>query len=239
MIAIEVFFSGTPQQFAGAVNNLVGSRLLPETGKIVFDVRQRKPDKVLIRVQTPEDIPHAESVTISGSYITEIEAHTVPAGACVTLRPGLHREYDPVALRWWEVLLARLRFEGWRVWTAGEPAQADADADAPKIGAPKPTSKGGRPRNFDDDKVNGQRVKTIQNSFRTKLRQGLVDSFSEEELRTLCFDMGLDYEDLPAQGKAGKAREIVAHFERINNVPSLVEQCRRLRPNRPWDEMPE
>jgi hypothetical protein len=75
--------------------------------------------------------------------------------------------------------------------------------------------------------------------FRVKLRQALVDCFSEEDLRTLCFDMGLDYESLPAQGKAGKAWEIVVYFERINSVSRLVEQCRRLRPNRPWDEMTE
>jgi hypothetical protein len=71
------------------------------------------------------------------------------------------------------------------------------------------------------------------------LRRGLVDCFSEEELHTLCFDMGLDYESLPAIGKAGKAREIVAYFERTNSISGLVEQCRRLRPNGPWDETPE
>ena len=42
MEAIDVFFSGTPQQFAVTVNSLVGSRLLPETGKIIFDVKQRR-----------------------------------------------------------------------------------------------------------------------------------------------------------------------------------------------------
>ena len=51
--------------------------------------------------------------------------------------------------------------------------------------------------------------------------------------------MGLDYESLPAQGKAGKAREIVAYCERSNNIFHLAEQCRQLRPNGPWDEMPE
>jgi tetratricopeptide (TPR) repeat protein len=88
-------------------------------------------------------------------------------------------------------------------------------------------------------RVSVQRVETTPNGFRTRLRQGLVDCFSEEELHTLCFDVGLDYESLPALGKAGKAREIVAYFERINSVSGLVEQCRRLRPNGPWDETPE
>lgn len=83
-----------------------------------------------------------------------------------------------------------------------------------------------------------QRDKTTQDSFRARLRQGLIDCFSEGELHTLCFDMGLDYETLPARGKADKAREIVAHYERINSIAGLVERCRRLRPNGPWDEKP-
>jgi hypothetical protein len=142
MNATEVFFSGTPQQLANAVNNLEASYLYSETGKIVFNVvRQRQPDKVRIRIHTPEKIPHADGATVEGSPIAEIEAHTVPTGTCITLRPGLHREYDPVALRWWEVLLARLRLEGWQVWTAGEQSAQPTERaeDASKIGAPKLT----------------------------------------------------------------------------------------------------
>jgi hypothetical protein len=121
MEAIDVFFSGTPQQFADVVNSLVGSRLLPETGKIIFNVASED-RTVLIEVQTPDAIEHARGVSLGGSYIAEIKAHTVPAGACVTLRCKFP-EYEEAARHWWEVLLARLRFEGWRVWTTGEPAQ--------------------------------------------------------------------------------------------------------------------
>jgi hypothetical protein len=84
-----------------------------------------------------------------------------------------------------------------------------------------------------------QRVETNQSDFRARLRQNLTDRFSEEELRTLCFDMGLDYESLPAQGKAGKAREIVAQVEREGATTKLIEQCRLLRPNVAWMGMPE
>ncbi len=84
-----------------------------------------------------------------------------------------------------------------------------------------------------------QKVEPVQDDFRARLRQGLVDCFSEEQLHTLCFDMGLDYERLPAKGKDNKAREIVAYFERTGSIPRLVAECRRLRPNGPWDEAPE
>ena len=87
--------------------------------------------------------------------------------------------------------------------------------------------------------VSVQRVKTNPSDFRAKLRQDLAEYFGEEELRTLCFDMALDYESLPAQGKAGKAREIVAQVERNGAITKLIEQCRLLRPNVQWMGMPE
>lgn len=71
-----------------------------------------------------------------------------------------------------------------------------------------------------------------------RLRQQLVDSLSEEELKTVSFDLGVDYESLPAQGKASKARELVAHCERSGKIPELVAQCRKLRPNVSWEQVP-
>jgi hypothetical protein len=67
-----------------------------------------------------------------------------------------------------------------------------------------------------------------------ELRQQLVDRFSEEELRAVCFDLGIDYESLPAQGKAGKARELVALCERNDNTDKLVAKCSKMRPNVSW-----
>lgn len=64
-----------------------------------------------------------------------------------------------------------------------------------------------------------------------RLRQILLDLFNEDELRTLCFDMALDYEMLPGQGKGGKARELVAYLERRNRLAELLENLHRLRPN--------
>jgi len=71
---------------------------------------------------------------------------------------------------------------------------------------------------------------------RGQLRRNLVDSFNEEELRTLCFDAGVDYEVLIGQGKLSKSREIVAYFEHSGRLDELVEICRRLRPNVLWNE---
>ena len=38
-----------------------------------------------------------------------------------------------------------------------------------------------------------------------RIRHALVDSFDLDELRTLCFDLGMDFESLPGQSKPAKA----------------------------------
>lgn len=80
-----------------------------------------------------------------------------------------------------------------------------------------------------------QQIKTPLEEL-AQLRQLLVDHFNEGELRTLCFDLGVDYDGLPAEGKANKARELVAHLERRNQIPALLEIGRRLRPDVDWSQ---
>jgi hypothetical protein len=62
------------------------------------------------------------------------------------------------------------------------------------------------------------------------LRRLLVDHFDEEELETLCFDLGVDYDSLPAEGKANKARELVAFLERRDRIPELIAKLKVERP---------
>jgi len=46
-------------------------------------------------------------------------------------------------------------------------------------------------------------------------------SDEEEELRTLCSDSGLHYDDLCGNGKAAEARELVGRMERHGRVTEL------------------
>jgi hypothetical protein len=66
------------------------------------------------------------------------------------------------------------------------------------------------------------------------LRQKLVEYFSIEELRTLCFDLGVEFDNLGGEGKVGKARELVAHLQRRGRIPELVDVASKLRPNVSW-----
>ena len=77
-----------------------------------------------------------------------------------------------------------------------------------------------------------------QQEYLTQLRELLARRFSAGELRTLCFDMGVDYDDLPGEGKADKARELVSFCDRHDTVAKLVETGKRLRPDVPWQSAP-
>jgi len=55
----------------------------------------------------------------------------------------------------------------------------------------------------------------------TRLRQLLVDYFSDDELRTLCFDLRLNYEALPAwRGWVGGITEALRKTEGTERAPS-------------------
>ncbi len=60
------------------------------------------------------------------------------------------------------------------------------------------------------------------------LRRLLIDSFDYEELRTLCFDLGLDYDFLPGEGKGAKVREIVSYMQRRDQGLDRLIQAIRL-----------
>jgi hypothetical protein len=69
---------------------------------------------------------------------------------------------------------------------------------------------------------------------RIELYRILIERFSDGELRTLCFGLGVDYENLPGEGKADKARELIAYLERRRNITQLVEIGKQLRPDISW-----
>lgn len=69
-----------------------------------------------------------------------------------------------------------------------------------------------------------------------RLRQVVTQSFDDEELHTLCADLGIDYDSLPGEGKAAKARELVSYMERRGQTHTLVAACYSQRPNSFWRE---
>ena len=74
---------------------------------------------------------------------------------------------------------------------------------------------------------------------RTKLREILVDYFSDGDLRTLCFQLGVEYADLGPGGRADRARELVIYFDRRRRLHRLAEEGQKLRPDAPWGDPSE
>ncbi len=72
-------------------------------------------------------------------------------------------------------------------------------------------------------------------AYLTRLRENIVDCFNLDELRTLCFDLGIKYENLAADTLDGKARELVDHCKRVGKIPDLLVKCRERRPNVLWE----
>lgn len=63
-----------------------------------------------------------------------------------------------------------------------------------------------------------------------KLRELLLNEFSEPELIALCKDIGLDYETLPGAGTFGKTREIVEAARAQDKLRLLQSRLRELKP---------
>jgi hypothetical protein len=67
----------------------------------------------------------------------------------------------------------------------------------------------------------------------------LTDRFDESELRTICFNLAVDYDDLPGKGKAEKAMDFIVHLEHRRRIPELVALGKKRRDDVAWDDLPE
>jgi hypothetical protein len=63
----------------------------------------------------------------------------------------------------------------------------------------------------------------------TRLRRILAQNFDEEELRILCFDLQVDFDDLAGATKSAKASELVRYWQKRNQLDRLVEAIRHER----------
>jgi hypothetical protein len=71
---------------------------------------------------------------------------------------------------------------------------------------------------------------------RNRLRQNLVRHFSVGELELLCTDLGVDHQSIPGhtEGIQVWTAEIIAFFERRDELELLIIRCIELRPRVAW-----
>ncbi len=89
---------------------------------------------------------------------------------------------------------------------------------------------GGSPRGDLAITVNSQPLGNTEVNLMA-LRQALDDGYSDSELRDLCFELEIDYEDLGGDTQSAKARELVLFARRRNLLARLVECVMRDRPH--------
>lgn len=68
-----------------------------------------------------------------------------------------------------------------------------------------------------------------------RLLQQIDDALNEDELRTLCFELDVDYDNLAGDTKRGKSRELILEHRRQGQVAKLVDQLSQMRPHVSWE----
>lgn len=63
------------------------------------------------------------------------------------------------------------------------------------------------------------------------MRDCIVEHFNASEFRTMCFDLGVDYDGLEGETLHDKAREFVLYLNRVGRCPDLVRYCAVHRPH--------
>jgi|GEM_PF-3088060 len=71
------------------------------------------------------------------------------------------------------------------------------------------------------------------------LFRALSSRFTLEELESVCWELGVRFEDLPAKTLSGKARQLVEKAEALNVLPTLLEIVQRERPGALPPELPK
>jgi hypothetical protein len=62
------------------------------------------------------------------------------------------------------------------------------------------------------------------------LHHVLTQRFDLEELRTLCFQLGVGYDDLRGEGRTAKTRELILLCQRKGQLDRLAARVRQSRP---------
>jgi hypothetical protein len=67
------------------------------------------------------------------------------------------------------------------------------------------------------------------------LRQNLATYFSFDELSTLSFDLGIDFDNIGGEAKEGKARELVKYCYRNGRLDDLLKGAKQAKPKVDWE----
>jgi len=75
-------------------------------------------------------------------------------------------------------------------------------------------------------------------NYLAQLHAHLDRAFDLEELRTLCFELNVDYDSLRGEGKSARIRELLLALGRNGRLPQLITQAQTERPHLDWPSVP-
>lgn len=73
-------------------------------------------------------------------------------------------------------------------------------------------------------------------TFSANFRKGLVESFNIAELKLLCADLSIDFENIAGESKEAKAQELIDFLKHRGQLEELLQHCRAIRPGYPWPQ---
>ena len=80
--------------------------------------------------------------------------------------------------------------------------------------------------------------KLEQRKYLRDLRRGMLNSFDQEELKIIAFDLSINWDDLSGDTRPTKANALILHFARRGELEELVALLREERPNIDWPNLP-
>ncbi len=66
------------------------------------------------------------------------------------------------------------------------------------------------------------------------LHKASKDHLDQEELRALCFKLGIEYDDLRGEGRSGQAQELLRLVQRQNQIDHLLDTLCQAHPHVDW-----
>jgi len=78
---------------------------------------------------------------------------------------------------------------------------------------------------------------TMQAPYPVELRTQMAKAFNLDEIRTLCFDLNIDFDDIKGEDKSRKITELILYSSRRGELSNLIAACCSQRPQLTWPEL--
>lgn len=79
---------------------------------------------------------------------------------------------------------------------------------------------------------------TNSSRYLSDLHQQIDRLFSMEDVRTMCFNLGVDFDNVTGEGKSARIRELLLQLARRSELQMLVDLARRDWPKAVWADVP-